>query len=51
MRRRLIFLIALPAAAGLARAVAQQLDKRGHPEASRRARKAADTIRPRRKNA
>ena len=51
MRRRIIFLVALPAAAGAARLVAHQLEKRGHPEASRRAQKAADAIRPRRKAA
>lgn len=51
MRRRIIVLVALPAAAGLARVVARQLDKRGHRDAGRRARRAADALRPRHKKA
>ena len=51
MRRKIIFLVALPAAAAIVRAVSKQLEKRGHPQAGQRARRAADAIRPQRKNA
>lgn len=51
MRRKIIFLVALPAAAAVVRAVSQQLEKRGHPQAGQRARRAADAIRPSRRKA
>jgi hypothetical protein len=51
VRRRIIFLVALPAVAAIVRVASQQLEKRGHPQAGQRARRAADAIRPQRKKA
>lgn len=49
MRRKLLFAVALPAAAAVAGAVGKQLQQRGHQQAGARAQKAADLLRPGRK--
>lgn len=49
MRRRILFAIAVPVGAVVARKLAEQLTKHGHDQAGSRIQKVADRFRPQKK--